>query len=129
MKIEVSNGEIVDKLTILEIKEKKCYDSEMRVIEHKKLNNIQNELRYLEKIVEDLCIPFEVVDELRKINQELWNIEDEIRIYESKHIFDDEFIRLARLIYHTNDKRFEVKNKINSLTMSMFKEEKILPKY
>ena len=107
MKIEVSNGEIVDKLTILEIKEKKCKD-------FRKLNNIQKELRYLEGIVEDLCVPIEVVDKLRKINQELWDIEDEIRVYESKHIFDEEFIRLARLVYHTNDKRFEVKNEINS---------------
>ena len=122
MKIEVSNGEIVDKLTILEIKEKKCKD-------FRKLNNIQKELQYLEGIVEDLCVPIEVVDKLRKINQELWDIEDEIRVYESKHIFDEEFIRLARLVYHTNDKRFEVKNEINSLTLSLFKEEKILPAY
>ena len=122
MKIEVSNGEIVDKLTILEIKEKKCKD-------FRKLNNIQKELRYLEGIVEDLCVPIEVVDKLRKINQVLWDIEDEIRVYESKHIFDEEFIRLARLVYHTNDKRFEVKNEINSLTLSLFKEEKILPAY
>lgn len=122
MKIEVSNGEIVDKLTILEIKEKKCKD-------FRKLSNIQSELRYLETIVEDLCVPIEVVNKLREINQQLWDIEDEIRVYESKHIFDEEFIRLARLVYHTNDKRFEVKNQINSLTMSMFKEEKILPSY
>ena len=122
MKIEVSNGEIVDKLTILEIKEKKCKD-------FRKLNNIQKELRYLEGIVEDLCVPIEVVDKLRKINQELWDIEDEIRVYESKHSFDEQFIRLARLVYHTNDKRFEVKNEINSLTLSLFKEEKILPAY
>lgn len=122
MKIEVSDGEIVDKLTILEIKEKKCKD-------FSKLNNIQKELRYLEGIVEDLCIPIELVDKLRKINQELWDIEDEIRICESKYVFDEEFIRLARLVYHTNDKRFKVKSEINSFTMSVFKEEKILPSY
>jgi hypothetical protein len=122
MKIEVSDGEIVDKLTILEIKEKKCND-------FKKLSNIQKELRYLEGIVEDLSIPIEVINKLRKINQELWDIEDQIRVCESNHIFDDEFINLARLVYYTNDKRFEVKNEINSLTMSIFKEEKILPSY
>lgn len=129
MKIEVSNGEIVDKLTILQIKEKKCYDSEFKIVEHEKLKNIQNELRYLEKIVEELFVDSEVINCLAKVNQELWDIEDQLRIYENKHIFDDEFIRLARLVYLINDKRFEIKNQINDLTMSMFKEEKILPKY
>jgi hypothetical protein len=129
MKIEVSNGEIVDKLTILQIKEKKCYDSEFKIVEHEKLKNIQNELRYLEKIVEELFVDSEVINCLAKVNQELWDIEDQLRIYENKHIFDDEFIRFARLVYITNDKRFEIKNQINDLTMSIFKEEKILPKY
>lgn len=129
MKIEVSNGEIVDKLTILQIKEKKCYDSEFKIVEHEKLKNIQNELRYLEKIVEELFVDSEVINCLAKVNQELWDIEDQLRIYENKHIFDDEFIRLSRLVYLINDKRFEIKNQINDLTMSMFKEEKILPKY
>jgi len=124
MKIEVSDGEIVDKMTILQIKEEKCPQQEF-----KKLSNIQKELRYLEKIVEDLCIPVEIIDQLKKVNMELWQIEDDIRICESKYEFDDEFIRLARLVYHTNDKRFEIKNRINSLTMSYFKEEKILPSY
>lgn len=124
MKIEVSDGEIVDKMTILQIKEKKCPQQE-----YKKLSNIQKELRYLEEIVQDLCIPTEIIDQLKKVNMELWQIEDDIRICESKYQFDDEFIRLARLVYHTNDKRFEIKNKINSLTMSYFKEEKIIPSY
>lgn len=122
MKIEVSNGEIVDKLTILEIKEKKCYDDS-------KLLNIKNELDYLRDIVSSLNVPRELVDSLREVNKKLWNIEDDIRICESKFIFDDEFISLARLVYHTNDKRFKIKNQINQITNSNFKEEKIHPKY
>lgn len=122
MKIEVSNGEIVDKLTILEIKEKKCYDES-------KLLNIKNELDYLRDVVSSLNVPKELVDSLREINKKLWNIEDEIRVCEKKFVFDDEFISLARLVYHTNDKRFKVKTQINQITNSNFKEEKIHPNY
>jgi hypothetical protein len=122
MKIEVSNGEIVDKLTILEIKEKKCYDDS-------KLLNIKKELDYLRDVVSSLNVPKELIDSLREVNKKLWNIEDDIRICESKFIFDDEFISLARLVYHTNDRRFEIKNQINQITNSNFKEEKIHPSY
>lgn len=122
MKIEVSNGEIVDKLTILEIKKKKCGDIT-------KLQNIENELNYLTIIVDSLNVPQELVNSLREINEKLWNIEDDIRICEKKFVFDDEFISLARLVYHTNDKRFDIKSKINKATNSKFKEEKILPQY
>ena len=122
MKIEVSNGEIVDKLTILEIKEKKCYDDS-------KLLNIKKELDYLRDVVSSLNVPKELIDSLREVNKKLWDIEDDIRICESKFIFDDEFISLARLVYHTNDRRFEIKNQINQITNSNFKEEKIHPSY
>jgi hypothetical protein len=122
MKIEVSNGEIVDKFTILEIKKEKCYDSN-------KLFNIERELNYLSIIVSSLNVPVDLIESLRDINKKLWEIEDEIRTFEKKFIFDDDFISLARLVYYTNDKRFEIKNKINNLTNSNFKEEKILPDY
>ena len=122
MKIEVSNGEIVDKLTILEIKQQKCYDET-------KLSNIKKELDYLNSIVLKLNVPEHLINSLREINNKLWDIEDNIRLYEKRFVFDDDFISLARLVYHTNDKRFEIKNRINSLTMSYFKEEKILPSY
>lgn len=122
MKIEVSNGEIVDKLTILEIKEEKCYDES-------KLLNIKNELDYLRDIVSSLNVPEELIDSLRDINRKLWNIEDDIRVCEKNFVFDDEFISLARLVYHTNDERFKVKSQINRITNSNFKEEKIHPSY
>jgi hypothetical protein len=122
MKIEVSTGEIVDKLTILEIKKEKCQDIS-------KLENIESELNYLNSIVSSLDVPEELIDSLRGINKKLWNIEDDIRICEKNFVFDDEFISLARLVYHTNDERFNIKTKINQITNSNFKEEKILPKY
>jgi len=122
MKIEVSDGEIVDKLTILEIKKEKCLDLN-------KLQNIEKELTYLKKIVDDLDIPEHHINDLRKINQKLWDIEDQIRVFEAQEKFDNEFIELARSVYFTNDERFEIKNKINSSVNSNFKEEKILPSY
>lgn len=122
MKIEVSNGEIVDKLTILEIKREKCYDSS-------KLSNIEKELNYLKTVVLSLNVPEDLINSLREVNRKLWDIEDNIRIFENRFVFDDDFISLARLVYHTNDKRFEIKSKINQITKSNFKEEKILPEY
>jgi len=122
MKIEVSVGEIIDKFTILEIKEEHCSDSSKTI-------NIQKELNYLKDVVNELNIPGELIDNLREVNRKLWKIEDDIRLCESKWKFDDDFIQLARSVYYTNDKRFEIKNKINSLVGSNFKEEKILPKY
>lgn len=122
MKIEVSNGEIVDKYTILEIKKEKCEDEV-------KLKNILTELNYLTSIVENLNIPQNLLDNLKEINLKLWEVEDLIRLCESKKTFDDQFIELARLVYITNDKRFQIKNEINKITQSLIVEEKILPKY
>jgi len=122
MKIEVSNGEIVDKYTILEIKKEKCEDEA-------KLKNILTELNYLTSIVENLNIPQNLLDNLKEINSKLWEVEDLIRLCESKKTFDDQFIELARLVYITNDKRFQIKNEINKITQSLIVEEKILPKY
>lgn len=122
MKIEVSNGEIVDKLTILEIKKEKCVDE-------LKLKNIEKELNYLSTIIQSLNVPKELIDSLKEVNKKLWDIEDDLRIFERKFVFNDEFISLARLVYHTNDKRFSIKSQINQVTNSNFKEEKILPDY
>lgn len=122
MKIEVSNGEIVDKFTILQIKKEKCDDS-------KKLLSISKELSYLQLIVDKLKVPENLLMSLKLINQKLWDIEDEIRKYESKKIFDDKFIELARSVYITNDQRFLIKLQINQVTNSKFIEQKILPDY
>jgi hypothetical protein len=125
MKIEVSVGEIIDKMTILSIKENKISDE-------KKRKNVSEENTYLKKILDDAGLIEKFsheIQELTKINQILWDIEDNIREKELHKQFDSEFIELARSVYVTNDKRFEVKRKINEMSNSSFKEEKSYAKY
>lgn len=123
MKIEVSIGEIVDKLSILQIKQDSINDIS-------KLINIKNEYLYLHEIVfAELNIHMEDYIPLLNINQKLWNIEDDIRVKEKKQEFDNEFIELARSVYITNDKRAELKREINIKYGSKFVEEKSYEKY
>ena len=125
MNIEVSHGEIVDKLTILEIKKKNITDVE-------KLNNITKEYDYLVSIVEkDLGISLSSPEyqKLLSINQELWVIEDDIRDKERNKEFDEEFVRLARAVYYTNDIRANIKKEINVKYSSGFVEEKSYQPY
>ena len=125
MNIEVSHGEIVDKLTILEIKKKNITDVE-------KLNNVTKEYDYLVSIVEnDLGISLSSPEyqKLLSINQELWVIEDDIRDKERNKEFDEEFVRLARAVYHTNDIRANIKKEINLKYSSGFVEEKSYQPY
>lgn len=125
MNIEVSHGEIVDKLTILQIKKKNIVDPE-------KLININKEHDYLISIVEnDLGISTTSSEylELLSINEELWVIEDDIRDKERKKEFDDDFIKLARAVYYTNDVRAKIKKEINLKYSSGFVEEKSYQEY
>lgn len=125
MKIEVSIGEIVDKLSILKIKTENITDK-------LKLDNVVKEYEYLLGVVEnDLNISTEsdLYKELLSINKELWVIEDDIRDKERDNSFDDEFISLARSVYFTNDKRADVKKRINIEYGSDFVEEKSYKKY
>lgn len=122
MKIEVANGEIVDKFTILKIKLKHSNDLE-------KSKQITKELTYLEPLVKDLNVPDELITELQKVNQKIWDTEDNIRLCEKNKKFDETFIQLARDVYYNNDERFRVKSKINHYTNSEFNEQKILPNY
>jgi len=125
MKIEISHGEIVDKLTILQIKNQ-------NIIDPIKLNNIVKEYDYLLSVVEnDLGISIESPEylELLSINNELWVIEDDIRDKERLKQFDDDFIKLARAVYHTNDVRAKIKKEINLKYGSLFVEEKSYSNY
>jgi len=127
MLVEVSNGELLDKISILELKLLKIEDEE-------KLVNVMTEFDALNPLVISL---FEKYDsqlqnhylELAKINGELWDIEDWIRDCEREKRFDKEFVELARSVYITNDKRCEVKKLINILTSSGLVEEKSYKEY
>jgi hypothetical protein len=125
MNIEVSHGEIVDKLTILQIKKENITDPI-------KLDNIIKEYDYLLSVVKnDLGISTLSPEylELLSINKELWIIEDDIRDKERNKEFDDEFIKLARSVYYTNDVRARVKKEINLKYSSGFVEEKSYQSY
>ena len=123
MKIEISIGEIVDKLSILQIKKNNIQD----VI---KLENINKEYEYLNDVVfNELKISKEDFFNLVLINETLWEIEDKIRFKERDKEFDNDFIELARSVYFTNDKRAEIKKEINLKYGSLFVEEKSYSKY
>jgi len=125
MNIEVSHGEIVDKLTILQIKKENITDPS-------KLDNIVKEYDYLLSVVEnDLGILTESPEylELLSINKELWVIEDDIRDKERQKEFDDDFVKLARAVYYTNDVRAKIKKEINLKYSSGFVEEKSYQQY
>ena len=118
MKIEVSIGEIVDKLSILQIKTEEIKDES-------KLKNVKTEYDYLYEIVfNEMGIEQSDFTELVSVNKKLWIIEDDIRDKERNKEFDDVFIELARAVYVTNDERAEVKKKINLKYGSEFVEEK-----
>ena len=127
MKVEVSNGELLDKLSILELK--------LKNIKHdKKLINIKNEHGGLSPLCNNLFNNYgnelrSLYAKLSEINAELWKIEDDIRECERNKDFGDEFVRLARAVYFTNDKRSDVKKSINLLTESGFVEEKSYEDY
>ena len=127
MKIEVSNGEILDKITILVIKSKMITDPT-------KLKNINNELDELKPFLD--VVGYEsnstvnsLVKELESVNEKLWNVEDKLRDKERSKQFDDEFIKLARDVYFTNDERARIKKNLNEVTNSKLVEEKSYQKY
>ena len=119
----VSLGELVDKITILEIK--KIYMSGI------KLKNVNKEIKLLKKILQDtnLNIDIDLINNLKQINNNLWEIEDNIRIKESNQEFDKEFIQLARSVYKENDKRASIKKEINQKYNSELVEEKSYNNY
>jgi len=124
-KIPISNGELLDKFSILELKYNKILDPN-------KINNIKNELSYLKDVCYNIINSYNIAnlyDELKQVNERLWNIEDNIRIKENKQEFDNEFIELARNVYKTNDQRANIKKLINEISYSEIIEEKSYEKY
>jgi hypothetical protein len=123
MKIEVSIGEVVDKLSILAIKKKNIEDAN-------KLKNISKEYAYLYDVVfNKLKIEFSDYSKLVDVNTILWQVEDDLREKEYEKLFDNSFIELARLVYVTNDQRADIKKEINVKYGSRFVEEKSYTKY
>ena len=119
----ISFGELVDKITILEIKKIKLKED--------KLKNIIYELKFLKKILNsyDFKIDRIFFRKLKKVNQKLWDIEDSIRIKEMEKAFDDDFVQLARSVYLENDKRYLIKKEINDKFKSGIVEEKDYSEY
>ncbi len=129
MQIEVSNGEIIDKYTILEIKLSEIKDAV-------KLKNIQHEYDVLTPNIETIYGGVSNTNQLKKlhnnlleINKKLWKIEDDIRECERAKDFGQTFIDLARAVYYTNDDRSAVKKEINVFTGSDLVEEKSYEDY
>jgi Zn-dependent oligopeptidase len=123
MKIEVSNGEIIDKLTIIQIKLERIKDKV-------KLVNLQKEYDELKSASSSILPATDpLYNSLYKVNCELWDIEDRIRDLERKKDFGEEFVSTARSVYFKNDKRSEIKREINIKTLSGLIEEKSYEKY
>ena len=118
---EVSAGELLDKVSILEIKQKKIKDKDS-------LKQVKKEYKILKQI-ENFSIPKSMKIKklflaVKKINIRLWNIEDKLRIYEKNKIFNKKFIELARGVYFSNDKRAKIKLEINKILGSNIREIK-----
>ena len=126
IRVPVSPGEVLDKITILEIKSERMTDPQ-------KVANVRIELDLLQKtwaaaIVEDDTIR-DLHAQLKEINEALWEIEDDIRDKERAKEFDERFIELARSVYFTNDRRSDVKKKLNLHLGSQIVEEKSYQDY
>jgi hypothetical protein len=119
MKIEVSVGEILDKLSILQLKLKKI--EEVRALKY-----VKKEHNYLLNIVGklDFSLSNPLYQRLEKINAELWDVEDSLRLKEKEKDFGPTFVDLARSVYKLNDQRFFLKKEINKETSSAFEEQK-----
>ncbi|MGH8144763.1 MAG: DUF6165 family protein [Rhodanobacteraceae bacterium] len=122
----ISHGELIDKITILEIKSERIGDAA-------KLANVRDELQLLDGLwTRDPASRTDISAEraeLKRINEALWGIEDEIRLKERDRAFDARFIELAREVYHTNDQRAAVKRAINVKLGSRLVEEKSYQDY
>ncbi len=126
LSVPVSEGELLDKLSILLIKKERITSAE-------KLVNIEREFAVLDAVLQEK-IPVSVeLDalraELKEVNEVLWEIEDEIRLCEKEKNFGQHFIELARSVYRTNDRRSQLKYRINTLLGSELVEEKSYEEY
>jgi len=118
IKVEISVGELLDKISILKIKSSKIRDPE-------KLKYIKLEVKNLISVAVEFGVMDDaIIIQLVEINSRLWDIEDDIRKLEKEKNFSHDFIRLARLVYTTNDERFSIKNKADKKYNSTIREQK-----
>jgi hypothetical protein len=126
IRIPVSVGELIDKITILEIKSERIKDPA-------KLENVRRELGLLQATWDESPLSGQDVGELKaglkQVNETLWEIEDFIRVKEMERAFDEQFIELARSVYVNNDHRAALKRQLNEATGSTLVEEKDYPDY
>lgn len=124
--VDISPGELLDKISILEIKS-------ARITDAGKLENVRYELALLRKTWDnsvDATDPLKKFEsELRTVNESLWDIEDAIRVCEANQDFGPRFVELARSVYTTNDRRAEIKRQVNTMLGSSIIEEKSYSKY
>lgn len=123
--VPVSVGELIDKITILEIKSERITDPDKNA-------NVARELAALGEVWSRVAGEADLSDlraDLKRVNQKLWNIEDRIRRKEAKKRFDEDFIELARAVYHSNDERARIKRAINEAIGSALVEEKSYEAY
>ena len=123
---EISAGELIDKITILEIKKEKIKDSEKLKFIVDELSILKNQL---EKNIKGGLIPDELFKLLKEVNTKLWIIEDDKRMCEKNSDFGEKFIKLSRDVHFLNDKRAKIKLEINNLTGSKIKEIKEYTNY
>ena len=126
IRVPISPGELLDKITILQIKSERISDPD-------KVANVRTELDMLNQVWADAVEADDLIDaltvELKSINEALWEIEDDIRDEERNKRFGDRFIELARAVYVTNDQRAEAKKKVNLHLNSTIVEEKSYQDY
>ena len=124
--IEASVGELIDKITILEIKREKISDKNSLEIINKEYSSLKESMKKNVKINDEIK---KLWGELKALNLKLWEIEDRKRLAEKNKKFDENFIELARNVYKCNDTRSKIKSKINQLSGSNIREVKQYTKY
>lgn len=131
MDIQISIGELIDKWSILKIKGE-------RIKDEAKLRNVYKEFDYLTQQMQLVYLDLDqarhqsletIVNSLCRVNEQLWDIEDKIRLCEKRGDFEENFIELARSVYMINDQRADLKKVINRITNSEFTEEKQYTQY
>jgi hypothetical protein len=123
--VPVSIGEMIDKLSILQVKKNNVKDETKLVFINKEFELLYNfSSEYLSNLETET-----IYHRLVEVNSSLWEVEDKLRVMEKEQRFDDEFISLARKVYFTNDERFRLKNEINLITDSEIREMKDYVKY